>query len=160
MFRLLSVSFLCYEICYDNCFVFYGLFENTFRWELVLYRDQSTGLCCKSVEWFLWGSGFFSEGYFRIDFIYFWTKIFLLVILWILTANFSGLMCQDVSLVIGLQIIFVLIVIQLCHLFSLQVFSNFLMILTSIYRFNKFNSFSHMYRGVSWNVFFFVFPCR
>ena len=41
----------------------------------------------------------------------------------ILTANISGLMYQDVLLLIGLQIIFVLIVIQ-CHLFSLQVFSN------------------------------------
>ena len=66
-------------------------------------------------------------------------------------------MCQDVLLLIGLQIIFVLIVIQLCHLFSLQIFSNLLMILTSIYCFNKFNSFSHLYRGVSWSFFYFVF---
>ena len=119
--------------------------------QLSCVANQLNGFC---------GVRVFSEGYFRIDFIYFWTKIFPLVILCILTANFSGLMCQDVSLLIGLQIIFVLIVIQLCHLFSLQVFSNFLMILTSIYHFNKFNSFSHMYRGVSWSVFFLVFPCR
>ena len=102
----------------------------------------------------------FAERYFRINYIFFWTKIFPLVIFCILTANFSGLMCQDVLLLIGLQITFVLIVIQLCHLFSLQVFNNFLMILTSIYRFNKFKSFSHLYRGVSWSFFFFIFPCR
>ena len=102
----------------------------------------------------------FAERYFRINYIFFWNKTFPLVIFCILTANFSGLMCQDVLLLIGLQIIFVLIVIQLCHLFSLQVFNNFLMILTSIYRFNKFKSFSHLYRGVSWSFFFFIFPCR
>ena len=95
----------------------------------------------------------FTEGCFRINYTYFWTKIFPLVVFCILTANFSGLMCQDVLLLIGLQIIFVLIVIQLCHLFSLQVFNNLLMILTSIYRFNKFNSFSHLYRGASWSFF-------
>ena len=99
---------------------------------------------------FSWVRGF-TEGCFRINYTYFWTKIFPLVVFCILTANFSGLMCQDVLLLIGLQIIFVLIVIQLCHLFSLQVFNNLLMILTSIYRFNKFNSFSHLYRGVSWS---------
>ena len=102
----------------------------------------------------------FAERYFRINYIFFWTKIFPLVIFCILTANFSSLICQDVLLLIGLQIIFVLIVIQLCYLFSLQVFNNFLMILTSIYHFNKFKSFSHLYRGVSWSFFFFIFPCR
>ena len=95
----------------------------------------------------------FHEGCFRIDYIYFWTKIFLLFIFCVLTANFSGLMCQDVLLLIGLQIIFVLIVIQLCHLFSLQIFNNLLMILRSSYSFNIFNSFSDLYRGVSWSFF-------
>ena len=95
----------------------------------------------------------FHEGCFRIDYIYFWTKIFPLFIFCILTGNFSDLMCQDVLLLIGLQIIFELIVIQLCHLFSLQIFNNLLMILTSIYCFNKFNSFSHLYGGVSWSFF-------
>ena len=102
----------------------------------------------------------FAERYFQINYIFFWTKIFPLVIFCILTANFSGVMGQDVLLLIGLQIIFVLIVIQLCHLFSLQVCNNSLMILTSIYRFNKFKSFGHLYRGVSWSFFFFIFPCR
>ena len=73
---------------------------------------------------FSWVRGF-TEGCFQINYTYFWTKIFPLVVFCILTANFSGLMCQDVLLLIGLQIIFVLIVIQLCHLFSLQVFNNF-----------------------------------
>ena len=71
--------------------------------------------------------------------------MFLLVIFCILIANFSGLMCQDVLLLTGLHIIFVLIVIQLCHLFSLQVFNNLLMILTHIYRFNKSNSYVQRY---------------
>ena len=102
--------------------------------------NQFTGFC---------GVRVYSEGCFRINYIYFWTKIFPLVIFCILTANFLGLTCQDVWLLVGLQIIFVLIVIQLCHLFSLQVFNNLLIILTSIYRFNKFNSFHHLYRGVS-----------
>ena len=119
--------------------------------QLSCVANQLAGFC---------GVRVFTEGCFRINYIYFWTEIFPLVIFCILTANFSGLMCQDVLLLIGLQIIFVLIVIQLCHLFSLQVFNNLLMILTSIYRFNKFNSFSHLYRGVSWSFFFFVFPCR
>ena len=119
--------------------------------QLGCVANRLTGFC---------GVWVFAERYFRINYIFFWTEIFLLVIFCILTANFSGLMCQDVLLLIGLQIIFVLIVIQLCHLFSFQVFNNFLMILTSIYRFNKFKSFSHLYRGVSWSFFFFVFPCR
>ena len=119
--------------------------------QLSSVANQLTGFCEVQV---------FTEGYFQINYKYFWTKIFPLVIFCILTANFSGLMCQDVLLLIGLQIIFVLIVIQLCHLFSLQIFNNLLMILTSIYCFNKFNSFSHLYRGVSWSFFFFVFPCR
>ena len=119
--------------------------------QLSCVANQLTGFC---------GERVFTGRYFRINYIYFWTKFFPLVIFCILTANFSGLMCQEVLLFIGLQIIFVLIVIQLCHLFSLLVFSNFLMILTSIYRFNKFKSFSHLYRGVSWSFFFFVFPCR
>ena len=119
------------------------------------YCIETSQLSCVANE--VW---VFAEMYFQINYIFFWTKIFPLVIFCILTANFSGLMCQDVLLLIGLQIIFVLIVIQLCHLFSLQVFNNFLMILTSIYRFNKFKSFSHLYRGVSWSFFFFVFPCR
>ena len=119
--------------------------------QLSCVANQLTGFC---------GVRFFTQRCFRINYIYFWTKIFSLVIFCILTANFSGLMYQDVLLLIGLEIIFVLIVIQLCHLFSLQVFNNFLMILTSIYRFNKFKSFSHLHRGVSWSFFFFVFPCR
>ena len=113
--------------------------------------NQFTGFC---------GVRVFTEGCFRINYICFWTKIFSLVIFCILTANFLGLVCQDVLLLLGLQIIFVLIVIQLCHLFSLQVFNNLLIILTSIYRFNKFISFSVLYKGVSWSFFFFVFPCR
>ena len=113
--------------------------------------NQLAGFC---------GVRVFTEGCFRIDYVYFWTKLFPLVIFCVSTANFSGLMCQDFLLLIGLQIIFVLIVIQLCHLFSLQVFNNLLMILASIYPFNKFNSFSHLYRGVLWSFFFFVFPCR
>ena len=143
---------MCYETRYDNCFVFHGLFGNTFRWDLVLYRNQSTELCCKSVGWFLWGADF-QEGSYQISYTYFWTKIFPLFIFCVLTANFSGLMCQDVLLLIGLQIIFVVIVIQLCHLFSLQIFNNLLMILTSVYRFNKFNIFSHLYRVVSLSFF-------
>ena len=119
--------------------------------QLSCVANQLTGFC---------GVRVFTERYFRIDYIYFWTKIFPLVIFCILTANFSGLMCQNVLLLMGLQIIFVLIVIQLCHLFSLQLFNNYLMILTSIYRVNKFKSFSHLYRGVSWSFFFFVLPCR
>ena len=119
--------------------------------QLSCVANRLTGFC---------GVWVFAERYFQINYIFFWTKIFPLVIFCILTANFSGLMCQDVLLLIGLQIIFVLMVIQLRHLFSLQVFNNFLMILTSIYRFNKFKSFSHLYRGVSWSFFFFVFPCR
>ena len=119
--------------------------------QLSFVANQLTGFC---------GVRVFTERYFRINYIYFWTKIFPIVIFCILTANFSGLMCQDVLLLIGLLIIFVLIVIQLCHLFSLKVFNNFLVILTSIYRFNKFKSFSHLYRGVSWSFFFFAFPCR
>ena len=102
----------------------------------------------------------FVEGSFQIDCIYFLNKIFPLVIFCVLTANFSDIMCQDILLLIGLQIIFVLIVIQLCHLFSLHVFNNLLMILTSIYRFNKFDSFSHLYIGVLWSFVFFVFPCQ
>ena len=114
------------------------------------YRIETSQLSCVTNQLAgFCGVQVFSEGCFRINYIYFWTKIY-----------FSGLMCQDVLLLIGLQIIFVLIVIQLCHLFSLQVFNNLLMILTSIYRFNKFNSFSHLYRGVLWSFFFFVFPCR
>ena len=97
--------------------------------QLSCVANQLTGFC---------GVRVLTERYFRINYIYFWTKIFPLVIFCILTANFSRLMCQDVLLLIGLQIIFVLMVIQLCNLFSLQVFNNFLMILTSIYRFNKF----------------------
>ena len=97
--------------------------------QLSCVANRLTGFC---------GVWVFAERYFPINYIFFWTKIFPLVIFCILTANFSDLMCQDVLLLIGLQIIFVLIVIQLCHLFSLQVFNNFLMILTSIYRFNKF----------------------
>ena len=119
--------------------------------QLSCVANQLTGFC---------GVRVFTEGCFRINYIYFWTEIFPLVIFCILTAHLSGLMCQDVLLLIGLQIIFVLIVIHLCLLFSLQIFNNLLMILTSIYRFNKFNSFSHLYRGVSWSFFFFVFPCR
>ena len=119
--------------------------------QLSCVANQLTGFC---------GERVFTGRYFRINYIHFWTKFFPLVIFCILTANFSGLMCQEVLLFIGLQIIFVLIVIQLCNLFSLLVFNNFLMILTSIYRFNKFKSFSHLYRGVSWSFFFFVFPCR
>ena len=117
--------------------------------QLSCAANRLTGFC-----------GVFAERYFRINYIFFCAKIFPSVIFCILTANFSGLMCQDVLLLIGLQIIFVLIVIQLWHLFSLQVFNNFLMILTNIYHFNKFKSFSHLYRGVSWSFFFFVFPCR
>ena len=119
--------------------------------QLSCVANQLTDFC---------GVRVFTEGCFRITYIYFWNKIFPLVIFCILNANFSGLMCQDVLLFIELQIIFVLIVIQLCHLLSLQVFNNLLMILTSIYRFNKFNSFSHLHRGVSWSFFFFVFPCQ
>ena len=119
--------------------------------QLSCVANQLAGFC---------GVRVFHEGCFRIDYIYFWTKIFPLFIFCILTGNFSDLMCQDVLLLIGLQIIFELIIIQLCHLFSLQIFNNLLMILTSIYCFNKFNSFSHLYRGVSWSFFFFVFPCR
>ena len=98
----------------------------------------------------------FTERYFQINYKYFWTKIFLLDIFCILTANFSGLMCQDVLLFIGLQIIFVLIVIQLCHLFSLHVFNNFLMILTSIYCFNKLKvsvTCIEVFHGVSFSLF-------
>ena len=119
--------------------------------QLTCVANRLAGFC---------GVWVFAERYFQINYIFVWTKIFPLVIFCILTANFSGLMCQDVLLLIGLQIIFVLIVIQLCHLFSLQVFNNFLMILTSIYHFNKFKNFSHLYRGVSWSFFFFIFPCR
>ena len=119
--------------------------------QLSCVANQLTGFC---------GVQVFTEGCFRINYIYFWTKIFPLAIFCILTANFSGLMCQDVLLLIGLQINLVLIVIQLCHLLSLQIFNNLLMILTSIYRFNKFNSFSDLFRGVSWSFLFFVFPCR
>ena len=110
--------------------------------QLSCVANQLAGFC---------GVRVFHEGCFRIGYIYFWTNIFPLFIFCFLTANFSGLMCQDVLLLIGLQIIFVLIVIQLCHLFSLQIFNNLLMVLTSIYRFNKFNSFNHLYRGVSWS---------
>ena len=125
------------------------------------YCIETSQLSCVANQFAAFcGVRVFSEECFRINYIYFWTNIFLLVIFCILTANFSGLMCQDVLLLIGLQIIFVLIVIQLCHLFSLQVFNNLSMILTSIYRFNKFNSFSYLYRGVSWSVIFFIFPCR
>ena len=113
--------------------------------QLSWVANRLTGFC---------GVWVFAERYFRINYTFFWTKIFPFVIFCILTANFSGLMCQDVLLLIGLQIISVLIVIQLCHLLSLQVFNNFLMIQTSIYRFNKFKSFSHLYRGVSWSFFF------
>ena len=119
--------------------------------QLSCVASQLTGFC---------GVRVFNERYFQINYIYFWSKIFPLVIFCILTANFSGLMCQDALLLIGLQIIFVLIVIQLCHLFLLQVFNNFLMILTNISRFNKFKIFSHLYKGVLWSFFFFVFPCR
>ena len=119
--------------------------------QLGCVANQFAGFC---------GVRVFTEGCCRINYIYFLTIIFPLVIFRILTANFSGLMCQDALLLIRLKIIFVLIVIQLCYLFSLQVFNNLLMILTSIYRFNKFNSDSHLYRGVSWNFFFFVFPRR
>ena len=83
--------------------------------QLSCVANRLTGFC---------GVWAFAERYFRINYIIFWTKIFPLVIFCILTANFSGLMCQDVLLLIGLQIIFVLIVIQLCHLFPLQVFNN------------------------------------
>ena len=110
--------------------------------QLSCVANQLAGFC---------GVRVFHVGCFRIGYIYFWTNIFPLFIFCFLTANFSGLMCQDVLLLIGLQIIFVLIVIQLCHLFSLQIFNNLLMVLTSIYRFNKFNSFNHLYRGVSWS---------
>ena len=119
--------------------------------QLSCIANQLTGFC---------GVRVFTERYLRINYIYFWTKIFPLVIFCILTDNFSGLMCQDVLLLIELQINFVLIIIQLCHLFYLQDFNNFLMILTSIYRFIKFKSFIHLYRGVSWSFFFLVFPCR
>ena len=119
--------------------------------QLSCVANQLAGFC---------GVRVFTEGCFRINYIYFWTEIFPLVIFCILTANFSGSMCQDVLLLIGLQIIFVLIVIQLCYLFSLQVFNNLLMILTSTIALTKFNSFSHLYRGVLWSFFFFVFPCR
>ena len=112
--------------------------------QLSCVANQLAGFCWVRV---------FHEGSFQISYIYFWTKIFPLFIFCVLTANFSGLMCQDVLLLIGLQIIFVVIVIQLCHLFSLQIFNNLLMILTSVYRFNKFNIFSHLYRVVSLNFF-------
>ena len=112
--------------------------------QLSCVANQLAGFC---------GVRVFHEGSFQIGYTYFWTKIFPLFIFCVLTANFSGLMCQDVLLLIGLQIIFALIVIQLCHLFSLQIFNNLLMILTSIYRFNKFNSFSHLYRSASWSFF-------
>ena len=59
----------------------------------------------------------FTEGCFQVNYIYFWTKIFPLVIFCTLIANFSGLMCQDVLLLIVLQIIFVLTVIQLSSIF-------------------------------------------
>ena len=120
--------------------------------QLSCVANQLTGFC---------GVRVFTEGCFWVNYIFFWTKILPLVIFCILPANFAGLMFQDVLLFIGLQFIFiVLIVIQFCLLFSLQVFNNLLMIPVSIYRFNKFNSFSHLYRGVSWSFFFFVFPCR
>ena len=119
--------------------------------QLSCVANQLTGFC---------GVRVFTEGCFRINYIYFWTEIFPLVIFCILTANFSGSMCQDVLLLIGLQIIFVLIVIRLCYLFSLQVFNNLLMILTSTIALTKFNSFSHLYRGVLWSFFFFIFPCQ
>ena len=112
--------------------------------QLSCVANQLAGFC---------GVRVFHEGCFRIDYIYFWTKILPLLTFCVLTANFSCLMCQNVLLLIGLQIIFVLIVIQLCHLFSVQIFNNLLLILTSIYRFNKFNSFSHLYRGVSCSFF-------
>ena len=118
--------------------------------QLSCVANQLTGFCEVWV---------FTEGCFWINYIYFWTKLFPLVIFCILTTNFSGLTCQDILLLIGLQIIFVLIVTQLCHLFSLQVFNTLLMILTSKYRFSKFTSFSHLQRGVSWSFFFFTFPC-
>ena len=85
--------------------------------QLICVANQLAGFC---------GVRVFTEGCFRINYIYFWTEIFPLVIFCILTANFSGSMCQDVLLLIGLQIIFVLIVIQLCH---------------------------HLYRGASWSFF-------
>ena len=103
--------------------------------QLICVANQLTNFCRVRV---------FTERCFRINSIFFWTKIFPLVTFCILTANFLGLICQDLLSLIGWQIIFVLIVIQLCHLFSLQVFNNLLMILISIYRFNKFNSFSHL----------------
>ena len=115
--------------------------------QLSCVTNQLTGFC---------GVQVFTERYFQINYKYFWTKIFLLDIFCILTANFSGLMCQDVLLFIGLQIIFVLIVIQLCHLFSLHVFNNFLMILTSIYRFNKLKvsvTCIEVFHGVSFSLF-------
>ena len=109
--------------------------------------NQLTGFCVVRV---------FTERYFRINYIYFWTKIFPLLIFYILTANFSGLMCQDVLILIGLQIIFVLIVIQLCNLFSLQIFNNFLIILTSIYHFTNLKvsvTCIEVFHGVSFSLF-------
>ena len=85
--------------------------------QLSCVANQLAGFC---------GVRVFHEGCFRIDYIYFWTKVFPLFKFCVLTANFSDLMCQDVLLLIGLQIIFVLIVIQLCH---------------------------HLYRGASWSFF-------
>ena len=121
-----------------------------------MYRNQSTGCAANQLTGFC-GVHVFTEWCFWMNYLYFWAKIFALIIFCILTANFSGLMCQDVLLLIGLQIIFVLILIQLCQLFSLQVLNNLLMILTSIYRFNKFQC-SVTYIEVFTEFLFLCFP--
>ena len=107
------------------------------------YRIETSQLSCvvNQLAGFC-GVRVFTEGCFRINYIYFWTKIFLLVIFCILTAYFSGLMCQDVLLLIGLQIIFVLIVIQYVICFHCK-FSVIFLIERCFMRF-----------------LFFFFPCR
>ena len=102
---------VCSEIPFGG--ISYGIETS----QLSCVANQLAGFC---------GVRVFHEGCFQIGYTYFWTKIFPLFIFCVLTANFSGLMCQDVLLLIGLQIIFVLIVIQLCH---------------------------HLYRGASWSFF-------
>ena len=76
--------------------------------------------------------------------------MFQLVTFCILTANFSGLMCQDVFVTHMVPNYFCIDSNSIMSSVFIASFNNLLMILESIYRFNKFNSFSHLYRAVSW----------
>ena len=59
--------------------------------QLSCVANQLTGFC---------GVRVFTKRCFRINSIFFWTKFFPLVIFCILTANFLGLICQDLLLLI------------------------------------------------------------